>query len=48
MIYQTCEYMKEIMKDFKRMDEVMLEERKKKLDEALNVKDKDKNPVQRR
>lgn len=41
MITQTCEYMKEIMKDFKRMDEVMMEERKKKLEEANSLKDKD-------
>lgn len=33
--------MKEIMKDFKRMDEVMMEERKKKLEEANSLKDKD-------
>lgn len=41
MIQQTCEYMKEIMKDFKRMDDVMLEERRKKLDEAISMKEKD-------
>lgn len=33
--------MKEIMKDFKRMDDVMMEERKKKLEEAISLKEKD-------
>ena len=45
MVSQTCEYMREIMKDFKSMDEVMKEERKKKLDEAILLNSKDsKNP----
>lgn len=52
MISQTCEYMKEIMKDFKRMDDVMMEERKKKLEEAISLKEKDpkaqQNQAQRR
>lgn len=37
--------MREIMKDFKNMDEVMKEERKKKLEEAILINSKDsKNP----
>ena len=47
MITQTMTAMMEITRDFKRMEVIMQEERKRKLEEAATLKEKDQknNPL---